>query len=578
MKQFITFVFAACLIITLSACELSSPKTYDIDEIIDEITITYREGDDADHVTGHLGVPQTYNNDPKVDLSWSTSDYSVIDRFGTVNRPENDTQVTLILTVTIGTETRRKGFDFTVLGTIVRYDWTFVSEGTETTISQTEGTVPVLPEDPEKDGFVFIGWSLDEAIYTPLDTDVPVTGEQTLYAFFQDESLLAEVVITIHLETVEGGTYDILDPVTVTTEPDLTYTYDEERTGFVLSQDSVASGITSLLQPLELTIYYDRVSHLVTYVADGETVEELSVRHGATADDIPYDLEGFIFNGWTLDGFHYDFSNEVTGPLELVADLEEEQSNVYEGYYASINGLSGEALFDELSSVLNATVDLVTYGDARYMLDDTDRDPSRSSNVILVYTGNSVSGDWDGGATWNREHVWPQSLLGVSASNGTANRASDLQNLKPANPSVNSSRGNKYYDNYTTSASYAPRDEVKGDLARILFYMVVMYDDMTLVNGSPGVRQMAVFSRMFEWHEADPVDDFERDRNDAIFGYQDNRNPFIDHPELVREIWGDVPGSTSGTYDLSSESVTVIVYRPETDLSVFSRKEESVQV
>jgi hypothetical protein len=89
---------------------------------------------------------------------------------------------------------------------------------------------------------------------------------------------------------------------------------------------------------------------------------------------------------------------------------------------------------------------------------------------------------------------------------------------------------------------------------------------------------MALFSRMFEWHEADPVDDFERDRNDAIYGYQDNRNPFIDHPELVREIWGDVPGSTSRTYDLSSDSVTVIVYRPETDLSVFSRKEESVPV
>jgi endonuclease I len=578
MKQFITSLFAALLILTLSACELSSPKTYDIDEIIDEITITYREGDDADHVTGHLGVPQTYKNDPKVDLSWTTSDLTVVDRFGTVNRPENDTHVTLVLTVTIGTESREKRFDLTVLGTIVRYDWTFVADGMETIISQTEGAFPALPEDPEKDGFVFVGWSLDEAIYTPLDTDVPVTGEETLHAFFEDESLFAEVVITIHLETVEGGTYDILEPVTITTEPDLTYTYDEERTGFVLSQDSVASGITSLQQPLELTIYYDRVSHMVTYVANGETVEELSVRHGATADDIPYDLEGFIFNGWTLDGLPYDFASEVTGPLELVADLEEEQSDVYEGYYASINGLSGEALFDELSSVLNATVDLVTYGDARYMLDDTDRDPENASNVILVYTGNSVSGNWDFGATWNREHVWPQSLLGVSASNGTANRASDLQNLKPANPSVNSSRGNKYYDNYTTSASYAPRDEVKGDLARILFYMVVMYDDMTLVNGSPGVLQMALFSRMFEWHEADPVDDFERDRNDAIYGYQDNRNPFIDHPELVREIWGDVPGSTSRTYDLSSDSVTVIVYRPETDLSVFSRKEESVPV
>ena len=107
----------------------------------------------------------------------------------------------------------------------------------------------------------------------------------------------------------------------------------------------------------------------------------------------------------------------------------------------------------------------------------------------MIYTGASVSGVWDGGVTWNREHVWPQSLLGEDAVNEVVNMASDLQNLKPANPSINTSRGNKYYDLTTTADSFVPRDEVKGDIARILLYMMVMYsDDLELINGTPAVR------------------------------------------------------------------------------------------
>jgi endonuclease I len=82
----------------------------------------------------------------------------------------------------------------------------------------------------------------------------------------------------------------------------------------------------------------------------------------------------------------------------------------------------------------------VSYGDARLILDETDRDPNNSSNCILVYLGTSVSGNWDGGITWNREHVWPQSLLGVNVENQSINVGSDLHNLKPADPNENSSR------------------------------------------------------------------------------------------------------------------------------------------
>lgn len=214
-------------------------------------------------------------------------------------------------------------------------------------------------------------------------------------------------------------------------------------------------------------------------------------------------------------------------------------SVIYTGYYEGIDGLTGVALLNELNEILNDGFSGVTYGDARYILDETDADPSDPSKVILVYLQTSVSGTWDSGITWNREHVWPQSLLGESADNGTVNMASDLQNLKPANPSENSSRGNKYFDNSTTSTTYEPPSEVKGDVARILFYMCVMYDELDLVESNPSTYQMARLSVLLLWNVEDPVDDFERNRNEIIYSYQGNRNPFIDHPELADLIWNN---------------------------------------
>lgn len=204
-------------------------------------------------------------------------------------------------------------------------------------------------------------------------------------------------------------------------------------------------------------------------------------------------------------------------------------------YYDGTSGLTGNALLLALRDIINDGFVGVSYDAARYILDDSDADPDIDGNVILLYTGNSVSGAWDGGTTWNREHIWPQSLLGVSA--GGVNAASDLQNLKPTNPSVNSSRGNKYFDNTTTSASYAPRNEVRGDIARILLYMVVKYSQYTLVDTTPTTYQMAKLSTLLQWCDLDPVDAFERNRNEVIYSYQHNRNPFIDYPAFVDLIW-----------------------------------------
>jgi len=240
----------------------------------------------------------------------------------------------------------------------------------------------------------------------------------------------------------------------------------------------------------------------------------------------------------TITVSYLDYTTTFTVTIVDPGDI----VNITLSYYLSAQSLSGSALFDELHTIINTGFQGVTYGQARYILDESDADPSNENNLILIYLGTSINNDWDSGATWNREHVWPQSFLPDSAVNSIVNTASDLQNLKPSNPTENTIRSNRYYANESvTGLSYCPRDEVKGDVARILLYMVTMYDELSLVDTSPSqsLFQMALFSVLLEWHELDPVDDFERNRNEVIDFYQHNRNPYIDYPEFVELIWGE---------------------------------------
>src|SRR5690606_2021040 len=125
-------------------------------------------------------------------------------------------------------------------------------------------------------------------------------------------------------------------------------------------------------------------------------------------------------------------------------------------------------------------------------------------------------------------------------------RSSDLlHHLRPTDVQVNGIRGNKDFDNggspvngapdnYTDDDSFEPRDEVKGDVARMLMYMAVRYEgddgyaDLELNDraGNGSAPYPGRISVLLEWHEADPVDDFERRRNEVIYEqFQHNRNP-----------------------------------------------------
>lgn len=195
-----------------------------------------------------------------------------------------------------------------------------------------------------------------------------------------------------------------------------------------------------------------------------------------------------------------------------------------------------------------------SYDAAKTALQITDLDPNNSSNLILIYTGVSVAKVWDAGNTWNREHQWPN----ARGLNDGGPDYSDLFNLRPCNPTLNSTRGDLPYG---TTAGYWDPDHgapVRGDVARSMFYMDTRYDggeagtvDLSLVNGQPSGNQMGDLSKLLDFHYADPVSEDERRRNYVVFSNvanpsynQGNRNPFIDHPEFVWTIWGPSPNDS----------------------------------
>jgi len=224
-------------------------------------------------------------------------------------------------------------------------------------------------------------------------------------------------------------------------------------------------------------------------------------------------------------------------------------------YYKNAVGKTGTSLKSSLHTIISSQNKL-SYSALWEALKVTDQDPANSNNVKLLYSGISRSKTLNGGdvGDWNREHVWAISHGDLTTSTGPG---TDLHDIRPEDVQVNGVRGNKDFDNggsgftnsggsLTDSNSFEPRDAVKGDVARMIFYMIVRYEggdgwadlegnDSVSNGGNPYMGRLSVLK---QWNDEDPPDAFEERRNQVIYDtYQKNRNPFIDHPEWVEAIW-----------------------------------------
>ncbi len=215
--------------------------------------------------------------------------------------------------------------------------------------------------------------------------------------------------------------------------------------------------------------------------------------------------------------------------------------------YSTLSAKSASVIKSSLATLMTNTHSTkTTYANLTTYSKYSDAKAGSSSKITLFYTSNAVSGTWDSGKTWNREHVWPQSL----GSFTTSNCGSDLHHVRPADVKVNSTRGNLPYGyvrggsyssaktssgtlgGYYNASYFEPLDNVKGDVARILLYCYVRWGESNLTD----VIQST--DLLLSWCKSDPVDTWEMGRNDVVQGIQGNRNVFIDYPEYAWLIFG----------------------------------------
>lgn len=257
------------------------------------------------------------------------------------------------------------------------------------------------------------------------------------------------------------------------------------------------------------------------------------------------------------------------------------------GYYSSLEGLSGNALKQAVQNIIAnpAVVHAHNYGDVNTILMQSDQNPANSGQVWLMYveqprskidiqTGSSNIG------VWNREHIWPQSRGGFAdATSSTPDGINvwipgsptditaghgDAHHIRAEDGAENSLRSNRDYgSDYNGPTGNA--GSWRGDVARSLFYMAVRYNGLNLVNGNPAdniVGQMGDLASLLAWNVSDPRDDFEMNRNNYIYTWQQNRNPFIDYPALADFIWGTRTGDAwfAALSTATFEGLEVLLY------------------
>lgn len=250
-------------------------------------------------------------------------------------------------------------------------------------------------------------------------------------------------------------------------------------------------------------------------------------------------------------------------------------------YYANAFGKTGETLRSALKAIITSGHSVTSYTGLWSAYYTTDRTSSGkiwdmygdNGTGSLPYYSFNYSSDQCGtyryeGDCYNREHSWPKSWFGEASP-----MYSDIVHVVPTDGKVNGMRANYAFGEVssaswtsqngsklgsptselqgwgcTESTVFEPIDSFKGDFARIYFYMVTRYhgtsesgpmsSNFTL---KPWVKNM-----LLKWHRDDPVSTKEQNRNDGIYTIQGNRNPFVDYPNWVEEIWGDGGSSSSG--------------------------------
>lgn len=236
-------------------------------------------------------------------------------------------------------------------------------------------------------------------------------------------------------------------------------------------------------------------------------------------------------------------------------------------YYDNVNSdKTGNALRDELYERISSPHNNTSYSGLSDAYRTADADPNNAGNILWFYSGTSVKFNGSFGSnpgTTNREHVWPKN--GGDAFPEKSGPGSDAHHLRACEAQLNSTRGSKSYDEvaqtssnlvkeagktsygsgadslcYSSGSFFYPGKGYRGATARILFYVQTRWGNqynLSFVDGAGHNKTIGKISTLLKWHLEEPPTEEEVRRNEAVFKLQQNRNPFIDHPEYAALIY-----------------------------------------
>ena len=269
------------------------------------------------------------------------------------------------------------------------------------------------------------------------------------------------------------------------------------------------------------------------------------------------------------------------------------------GYYSSLNGKSGNDLRQAITAIISDEniVRAHPYADVIDILKSADQNPQNSNEVWLLYTEEGrpkldVQNSSSSVGKWNREHTFPRSLggfdewedfddiaTGISSFintkvDSTRHAYSDAHALRAADAQENSRRSNRHYGNVFNSDFYNgpvnvnPTNNVgvsfRGDVARSVLFLELRYSGLEISDGSPSTTgNLGDLQTLLQWHADDIPDDFEMNRNNIVYEWQQNRNPLIDLPDLVDYIWGSRVGEVyNSVLDINNNATNLFSFYP----------------
>ncbi len=344
------------------------------------------------------------------------------------------------------------------------------------------------------------------------------------------------------------------------------FTYDIPTEFVVNFEADVTSGDQPLTVNFTNLVYGGTSPYLFSWDFDGDDIEDSS------AENPTFE---FIEAG-TYTVSLYVIDDEARDSLHVKTEYITVNSTSIESYYASITETSGQSLKTQLHNLI-ATNTLSSYDNSREAMYSTI--DNIDGTVTGVYSGLEVAhpyGTTSTPAGIDCEHSYPQSWLEeYESASDYAIARTDIHHLFPTKSEVNSSRGNLPFDNvnsvlnsWTEASGYVSyrgynidgetvfevADQHKGNTARAMLYMNTRWNLPLSDDGSTTGLNIDMLPTLLQWHESDPVDQAEIDRNEGIYDYQGNRNPFVNHPEWVAAIYGSASSSQVSTPEISPNS------------------------